>query len=582
VSAGPTVLVVDDDAAFVAAVRDRLDERGCRVQLAETAAAGLALATAARPDLILLSADLPDNVGLSICSKLKRNVLLRDVLVVAVSRDCPDDFFEQHRKLRSHADDYVRKPIAMDALLVRLGALITLPAGGGPEREEVVRIDEAGAARPLGATATERMRARQGDFQVMPSPPDLVLLRRAAAASSTGSGPAVRRCRLSGEITAPGSLCDIVGLLGYARWRGELLVLDGASTRSLFFEPDFVVSAQSSVDKERLGEVLYGYGALTRDQVAAASLHSAQAGLRFAEAVASLGFMPQDELFRLMGKQTEEVFHGALRAEAGMFYFLDGYDEAQLSYRHRLPLVGLITETVRRIDETQYFREKVPSSEHVPERVLGRNPPSPGAGALLARVYEAADGLRSVAAIARHVGEGELDVVRALFQMVQSGLLRVTAPRTSSSHAIVEVFNRAIALILRELDAIDEGDGVRAALKTFAHGHPLYPTLLCDCGPNDDGTLDADRVTANLSRLSQPDAAGDMLSDALYEYASYAMFLARPHLGRREAAEAADGPVSSWEPRHPPKPVPPKKPRFSGTIAAVLAPIAPGAKKKKG
>src|SRR5262245_53531613 len=131
------------------------------------------------------------------------------------------------------------------------------------ERAELVEIDPKGVARPQGETASLRMQGRQGRFAVLPSPAHLVVLRKVDG----WRGLQGRPCILSGEIRSPGALCDIVGFIGHAGWKGELLVLEPASSRSLFFDQGHVVGAQSTVHSERLGEVLYRYGVLDEEEV---------------------------------------------------------------------------------------------------------------------------------------------------------------------------------------------------------------------------------------------------------------------------------------------------------------------------
>src|SRR5262249_55107511 len=134
------------------------------------------------------------------------------------------------------------------------------------ERHELVRIDATGTAHAVGKTASQRMRARQGAFRLMPSPQHLVVMRLVGEDGKRDEvdGPVFR---LAGEITAAGALCDIVALVGQAGWRGELVVLEGEASRELYFEQGRVVGSHSTAEGERLGEVLYRYGALTQEQV---------------------------------------------------------------------------------------------------------------------------------------------------------------------------------------------------------------------------------------------------------------------------------------------------------------------------
>src|SRR5262249_26906659 len=150
------------------------------------------------------------------------------------------------------------------------------------ERHELVRVDATGTAHAVGRTASQRLRARQGAFRLMPSPPHLIVMRLVGEDGRRDDvdGPIFR---LAGEITAAGALCDVVALVGQAGWRGELVVLEGETTRSLFFEQGTVVGSHSNGDGERLGEVLYRYGALTHDQVETTA-QAVTAEIRFGEA----------------------------------------------------------------------------------------------------------------------------------------------------------------------------------------------------------------------------------------------------------------------------------------------------------
>jgi hypothetical protein len=398
------------------------------------------------------------------------------------------------------------------------------------ERLELVRIDATGTAHPVGKTASQRMRARQGAFRLMPAPQHLVVMRHVGedGKRDADNGPVFR---LAGEITTAGAICDIVALVGQAGWKGELVVLGQGMSRSIFFEHSNVIAAQSTVEGERLGEVLYRYGALTEEQLAITS-KAVSSEMRFGESAVKLGFLTRERLFQLMGKQTEEIVYAVLRVGDAMFYFLDSFDESRLNTRQSLPVTALLMEGVRRMDEIRYFRDRIPSDQHVPARVPGREPPEEE----FSKVYEAIDGVRSVADICRVVGQGEFEVTLALFQLVQSGRVIVHAPRPTGPAAIVALFNEAIAMILREVDDVGHGNEVREQLTSFATGAGIYDALFRKAGPAQDGTLALERVVENVAVLVGPDQAEPMLAQWLYEYISFAIFVAEPYL-RPEPAQ---------------------------------------------
>jgi hypothetical protein len=417
--------------------------------------------------------------------------------------------------------------------------------------DDLVRIEPGGRMQAIGAAAALRLQAREGLFHVLPAPPDFVVMRESRSESTTSPQ---RLCRLSGEIGAPGALCDIIGFFDQLGWRGELVVFDGPGMRSLYFEQGHVVGATTTLPEERLGQVLYRFGVLTREQVAAC-LEAAVTG-PFGEAAVRLGFVQRETLLQHMARQTEEIFYGALRVGQGMFYFLEPFDDHQLSSRQMLPIASLIREGVRRMHETRFFRARIPSPLHVPAHVPGRVPSQPDPSG----VYGAIDGKRSVSEIGRVLRESEFVVTRTLFQLVQRGLV-VMQPPCLEPAEIVETGNRAVALILRELDAIDQGDDVRDELAAFT-GPGVYAQLFAGARRGDSALLDAETVVRNLQSLDRSPEAAQNLTTWLCEYAAHALFLARPRVRQAEAARAAVG-------AHPTK-------RLSERVSAVLGTTGAG------
>jgi hypothetical protein len=382
---------------------------------------------------------------------------------------------------------------------------------------------------------------------MLPAPAHLVVMREA------GTDGEARSCKLSGDLTAPGNIVDILGLIAQTGWRGELMVFDEEGTRSIYVEQGSVVGATSTVPSERLGQVMYRYGLLTEEQVSA-SVDSAASSLRIGEAAVKHGFVQREKLFELMGRQTEEIVFGALLIERGVFYFLDSFDEAGLASRQLFALSSLVRDGIRRMHEMRYFQARVPSPAHVPLAIAG----PPPAELDPAGVYRAIDGKRSVNDLCRLLGESQFIVTRALFQLVHNGYVSITPPHVEPL-AAVAVCNEAVALILRELDAMDQGDQVRAQLAAFASSG-VFPKLFAGVTPADDGAFDARRVVANLAAFEDPAEATERVSSWLYEYAAYALFLSRPHVSRAQQAQADGADPTGTA-------------RLSQRVAALLEPI---------
>jgi len=119
-SAGPVVLLVDDDAAIRRAVGAGLELEGFRVVRASGGRAALVAAESVAPAVILLDLSMPDLDGLEVLRTLRAGG--DDVPVCILSaRDEVDD---RVRGLQAGADDYVVKPFALEEVSARLQALL--------------------------------------------------------------------------------------------------------------------------------------------------------------------------------------------------------------------------------------------------------------------------------------------------------------------------------------------------------------------------------------------------------------------------------------------------------------------------
>jgi len=120
------VLVFESDGAFAGELRNELGKLGCAVRVVDDGNAGLQQAQTERPDLILLSIELPRMNGFSVCNKLKKDAELKDVPLIIMSSESSDETFEQHKKLRTRAEAYVHKPVAFGELLREINPFVAL------------------------------------------------------------------------------------------------------------------------------------------------------------------------------------------------------------------------------------------------------------------------------------------------------------------------------------------------------------------------------------------------------------------------------------------------------------------------
>ena len=131
---GPGVILIDPNEDSVNTLKQLLTSRGCTAVIAASPTQVLSLSEQRHPDLIIVSVELNTGSGFGVCKKLRRHPALSNVPVFLVSAEASDEVLANHRKLRSRATAYFRKPYAADALWAEIEKYLplTAPAPDGP------------------------------------------------------------------------------------------------------------------------------------------------------------------------------------------------------------------------------------------------------------------------------------------------------------------------------------------------------------------------------------------------------------------------------------------------------------------
>jgi CheY-like chemotaxis protein len=125
-------LYIEDNPANLLLVQQILARRGdVRFVGARTPAQGLALATADRPDVILLDINLPEMDGYGVLACLREYPTLRDVPVVAISANAMPQDLARGEAAGFHA--YLTKPLDVAVLGRVLDRIVATRRGQGAE-----------------------------------------------------------------------------------------------------------------------------------------------------------------------------------------------------------------------------------------------------------------------------------------------------------------------------------------------------------------------------------------------------------------------------------------------------------------
>jgi two-component system KDP operon response regulator KdpE len=180
------VLVVDDEAAIRRFLRTTLTARGHTVMEAPTGREALSVASAAKPDLIILDLGLPDLDGIEV-TRILREWSRIPIIILSVRGGEEDKI----SALDAGADDYLTKPFGVGELLARMRVIRRRAVGelGGP-------VIETGA---LSVDLPKRL-VTVGGEEVSLTPTEYELLRVLA----TNAGKVLTHRQLLREVWGVG------------------------------------------------------------------------------------------------------------------------------------------------------------------------------------------------------------------------------------------------------------------------------------------------------------------------------------------------------------------------------------------
>jgi two-component system cell cycle response regulator DivK len=118
-----TILIVEDNEMNRDMLSRRLEKKGFEIILALDGQAGIDAAAARRPDLILMDLSLPVVDGWEATHRLKADVALRQIPIIALSAHAMAT--DRQKALEAGCDDFDTKPIDMTRLMAKIDALLT-------------------------------------------------------------------------------------------------------------------------------------------------------------------------------------------------------------------------------------------------------------------------------------------------------------------------------------------------------------------------------------------------------------------------------------------------------------------------
>jgi DNA-binding response OmpR family regulator len=116
------ILLIEDEVTLATLVQENLERNGYEVVYAQNGELGLKEFFSFQPDLVILDVMMPKANGFQV-AKMIRNTDRRTPIIFLTAKIKPSDVVQG---FEAGGNDYLRKPFAMEELLVRMRALLNV------------------------------------------------------------------------------------------------------------------------------------------------------------------------------------------------------------------------------------------------------------------------------------------------------------------------------------------------------------------------------------------------------------------------------------------------------------------------
>lgn len=208
----PLVLIADDQEWSARSLESILSPNGYTVIRAYTGQQALDRALSARPDLVILDAQMPDLHGIEVCRLLREDPRFSATIPILITTAGPSGRAQRLDAYRAGAWEFLGQPLDGESLLLKLGTYLAAKRDADRTRDEGLLDEDTGLYNMRGLSR----RAREIGSEVFRRRQPLACLVLAAEPVDNADVPTLRRLtgQLGRLLRDRGRSSDAIGRLG--------------------------------------------------------------------------------------------------------------------------------------------------------------------------------------------------------------------------------------------------------------------------------------------------------------------------------------------------------------------------------
>ncbi len=318
-------------------------------------------------------------------------------------------------------------------------------------------------------------------------------------------------------------LGELLQWLSLGSKTGTLLIDGHGIEKRIYFQDGRIASTSSSSEREYLGHFLVSHGFISEEELKMAMEVQEESQILLGKILVMINAIAEADLMRLMKKKAEESIYDIFLWTEGDFEFVEGQMPDQKMVPLSLDVTGIIMEGMRRYDEWQLIRQRVPDSSVVPEimRPLDMELLSDREKLIVPYI----DGQRSIEEVALQTHNAEFTVSKLISEGLRTGTMRLVerGPRTPAVPTLGPGVSEVDHFLQRGRAQLK--DDPQAAYKMFKVAHEL--------DANDGRTTEAIREAEReiKAALDRDGVSGDKVPELAISMQSLTQRAFSPHEG---------------------------------------------------
>ena len=264
-------------------------------------------------------------------------------------------------------------------------------------------------------------------------------------------------------------LSELLQWLSSGMKTGTLVVRGTPGEKRIYFNNGRVTSSSSTLEREHLGRFLVGFGFITEEELIRALEVQQESRILLGKILVMIGAIKEEELADLVRLKAAETIYDMFLWAEGSFAFIDGEIPNLPMVPISSDVTGIVMEGLRRYDEWQRIRTRVPTMRVIPTVVL---PVEEDLGERDKMILGAVNGHRAIDQIALETHNPEFHVAKLMYDLMLTGHVRLVGEREETAAEPVFEDVEPVEEEPSSFDPLMSGD-----LHTIPGGMPPAPII---------------------------------------------------------------------------------------------------------